>query len=151
MLLLRVIGPVNHTPCGTTSLPPPFFSSASMALAKASVQSEDPSPLAPKSFRLTSLSGNTGAVTCSILKGRFSYRQLYLSVPVALAPSVSRHAHTKKKIFLIYFYWFKLVDSCSFIIAGTAAGAISPLHSRHILLRFSRISCGSSRRACAGR
>ena len=44
-----MIGPVNHTPCGIISFPPPSFDKASIATANASVHNVFPSPIAPKS------------------------------------------------------------------------------------------------------
>ena len=70
ILLFNTIGPVNHTPAGTTSFPPPFLSKASIALAKDSVQRCMPSPTAPKSFRFISLSGKDGAFTRGISNGK---------------------------------------------------------------------------------
>ena len=106
MLLCKTMGPVYHTPCGTTSLPPPFCDKASIALAKASVQSDDPSPFAPKSLRFTLLSGKVGAVTCSMLNGRFLYRWAYFALPVsAFAPMASSAAQTSVRIFFICLVW----------------------------------------------
>ncbi len=63
------MGPVYHTPAGTTTRPPPCSARASMAAAKAPVASVWASPEAPKSATLTERAGMAGCTTAGISKG----------------------------------------------------------------------------------
>ena len=69
MLSFSSIGPVYHTPAGTTTRPPPCSESEAMALAKASVESVEPSPTPPKSATLAERAGMTGRATCGMSNG----------------------------------------------------------------------------------
>ena len=69
MLSFSTMGPVYHTPAGTTTRPPPCSESEAMALAKASVERVAPSPVPPKSATLTERAGMAGRATCGMSNG----------------------------------------------------------------------------------
>src|SRR5580658_4464858 len=66
------IAPVTNSPSGTTTLPPPAWWHAAIALWKAAVQSVLLSPRAPNFKILNSRSGNWGAVIRARMRGTCS-------------------------------------------------------------------------------
>ena len=73
MPLLRWIGPVRNTPCGTSTRPPPFVLHAAIASPNAAVQSVMPSPRAPNFVTSTSVCGITGAWTRATIASAVSH------------------------------------------------------------------------------
>ena len=87
------MGPVTNSPRGTTTLPPPLATQASIAFRNASEQSVVPSPLAPQATTSTSFFGKEGGMILKRIAPALSHASGW-----TWAPDELENIWTRKKV-----------------------------------------------------